>query len=609
MGAADHNTTSPYRRIKSEPITMLNSTAIKDEYRVLLLEDDSIDCRAILRALKKSLSSFECDSVCLLSEAKELAESKTYDIILTDMNLPDSNGIETVTSLLAIVGKTPIVILSGTDDDTIALEAVHAGAQDFISKRYINDVGLINRTLRHAIERHQLKLGLEKTRDRERFLAHYDQCTSLPNRVLFLDRIQQAVIQARRSGSVFALFFVDLDRFKHVNDSIGHAAGDEVLRLVGARMKSLVRDSDTVARFGGDEFVVILQFSNDHSAMQNLAERMIKEINQPIPYGHHQCAVGASIGVACYPSHAQSPEHLLKNADMAMYEAKKKGRNQVQFFNQNMSEQQSRSFSIEQALQNALRDPDQHFKLHFQPRVNLINGEVRAVEALIRWNDSKIGNIPPDQFIPLAEDLGLIEKIDEWVLRTACEKASQWNSENTVVRIGVNISGRSFNRQDFVKQVVEPQLKEHGISGCALEFEITEGVLLAENQHLLEQLRAIKALGITLAIDDFGTGFSSLNYLNRFPIDTLKIDGSFICDEQSKKSEKALLKAIIALGEALSMNVVAECVETRLQAQYLQSLHCDEGQGYYWCKPILDWRPQKNYLVAGANVKQLLGRQ
>ena len=559
--------------------------------RALLLEDDEVDCRAIKRALGRSPIPFKCDHVRLLAEVLEIEGIEQYDIILTDMNLPDSDGLNTITSLMGIVGSTPIVVLSGTDDDRIALEAVHAGAQDYIPKQYISDAGLINRTLIHAMERHQLRQGLESTRDRARYLAHYDQCTNLPNRLLFLDRIYQAVMLAQRAKDTFALFFVDLDRFKHVNDTIGHNAGDEVLRTVGKRMKALVRDNDTVARYGGDEFVVILQLSSDDEAMKRLAERMIKSINEPIQYGHHQCTVGASIGIASYPDDGASTEDLMKNADMAMYEAKNRGRNQVRFFSRELYDRKSRSLSIENALREALCAPEKHFELHYQPRVDLISGEIRSVEALIRWPHATLGLVPPDQFIPLAEDLGLIEQIDRWVLKTACQKALQWQPYEANIRIGVNISGRSFNFQDFVNDVVKPLLKQYGIKGDCLEIEITEGVLLVDTQQVLNQMRALKSLGFSLAIDDFGTGFSSLNYLNRFPIDTLKIDGSFICDQYSSKSEQALLKAIIALGNALDMNIVAECVETAAQKHYLANLQCHEGQGYYWHKPSKDWSP------------------
>lgn len=561
--------------------------------KALIIEDDDIDFYAMQRAIRKNTIKFECDHVRFLAEAIALVKENSYEIILTDMNLPDSHGLETITSLLSAVGKVPIVVLSGTDDDVIALEAVHIGAQDYIPKQYIGDTGLINRTLCHAIERHQLKLGIEKIRDRERFLAHYDQCTSLPNRLLFLDRLHQAVMQAQRNQNEFAIFFVDLDRFKHINDTVGHAAGDEVLRCVGKRMRDLIRDSDTVARFGGDEFVLILHLSDNNSAMYHLAEKLIEEINKPIPFGHHSCNVGASIGIAFYPNHGDCPEHLIKNADIAMYEAKNKGRNQVQFFTQDLYEQRSHYLNLEKALHDALNKPEKNFELHFQPRVDLTSGKVQSVESLLRWHHPKLGNIPPSQFIPLAEDVGLIESIDAWVLEAACKRVHKWREIESSIYIGINISGRSFNQPYFVNDVVKPLLKKYNIKERRLEMEITESVLLNETRQVLEHLNALKKLGVSLAIDDFGTGFSSLSYLNNFPIDTLKIDGSFICDNNSNKSEKALLKAIIALGNALHMKVVAECVETEAQQEYLCSLNCDEGQGFYWCEPRADWTPEK----------------
>ncbi len=302
-------------------------------------------------------------------------------------------------------------------------------------------------------------------------------------------------------------------------------------------------------------------------------------------------SIRASIGVAKSPHDGTNVEELLRKADMAMYEAKNKGRNQVRFFTQKLLEKQKQFFSVESALRDALLDPDSNFALHFQPRVEIASGNIYSVEALIRWKDQKLGYIPPTEFIPLAEDLGLIEQIDEWVLRTACKKAARWKGLSSGVRIAVNISGLSFNQPHFVSQVVEPTLKQYGIDGHCLEMEITEGVLLADTQQMLRRLQALKDLGIVLAIDDFGTGFSSLSYLNHFPIDSLKIDGCFICDHSSAESEKALLKAIIALGRALNMTVVAECVETEAQMQYLLSLDCHEGQGYFWYRPDAQWEP------------------
>ena len=491
---------------QQEPDLRMNKRNRPTRHRALLLDSNGMDYHAMQRALGRNATPFECDHARRLGDANTRLAHGQYDIIVTTMDLPDSSGPDTISTLSNLAHNTPIVVLSDPDDDTMALEAaLQAGAQDCIPRQYLNDAGLINRTLHHTMERHQLKLGLERTRDKVRFLAHHDQCTSLPNRLLFLDRIHQAVTQARQDQNTFALFFVALGRFKHVNDTIGHCAGDEVLRCVGKRMKALVGDSDTVARYGGDEFVVIVQHNGDDSVITRLAETLVDTINQPIPFGHHLCSVGASVGVACYPQHGHAAESLIKNADMAMHQAKKKGHNQVQLFTHKLFEQQRRSLNLEKALREALHDPDNNFSLHYQPRVELATGSVRSVEALIRWHHAQLGNISPDQFIPLAEELGLVEHIDQWVLATACQKARQWQMQGSDIRIGVNISGCSFNQPHFVSDIVKPLLKQYGIHGRRLEMEITERVLLVDTQQVLGHIEALKSLGIALAIDDFGT--------------------------------------------------------------------------------------------------------
>lgn len=560
----------------------------------LLIEDDEVERRSILRAITNHSVPYQFESARTLSDAQILLSQKTYDIIVTDYNLPDSNGLDTIRALMSMPGKIPIVVLSGINDDKIALAAVHHGAQDFIPKDYINDIGLITRTLHHAIERHQLRINLEVTRDRERFLAQYDQCTALPNRLLFLDRLGQTVVRSQRQQVKFALCFLDLDRFKEINDSLGHFVGDEVLCCVSKRMKDSLRESDTVARYGGDEFTLILDNMSRAQNIYKVAGKIIDAVNKPIMVGEHSCSVGASIGVAFYPRHGHSPEILIKHADMAMYDAKAQGRNQVQIFSQKLFEKKRDFFSREKALREALLDPDSHFKLHFQPKVDLQDGQIRSVEALIRWNHPVIGNITPDQFIPLSEDLGVIDQIDEWVLEAACRQSLRWENANLSIRIAINISSRSLNRTDFVSGMVAPMLKKYDIDGKNIEIEITESMLLDDTKQVHDQLILLKSLNVAVAIDDFGTGFSSLSYLNQFPIDTLKIDGSFVCDSSGSYSEQALLKAIIALGDALGLNVVAECVETEAQMHFLQELRCHEGQGYYWGKPSAEWHPEKS---------------
>jgi EAL domain-containing protein (putative c-di-GMP-specific phosphodiesterase class I) len=317
--------------------------------------------------------------------------------------------------------------------------------------------------------------------------------------------------------------------------------------------------------------------------------------------GHHTCTVGASIGIACYPQHGENTEQLLKNADMAMYKAKDKGRNQSHFFSEILSEQSRKSFEVEIALKDAIQHATSQFSLHYQPKVNLTTGEIASVEALIRWEHPTLGHMSPDKFIPIAEEIGLIEQIDEWVLRQACQQLKQWQTgEHASVVIAINISGRSFNHSRFVSNTVMPILQEYQVKGDHLEIEITESVLLTDIEQVHQRLIDLKKLGLRIAIDDFGTGFSSLNYLSNLPIDTLKIDGTFMCDMSSSDKDQAVLKAIIALGNALNINVVAECVENSNQLELLQTLHCNEGQGWFWGKPAANWS------LSESNQQQLL---
>ena len=572
----------------------MHNHSIDNKCRVLLIEDDEVDRRSVIRALNSAYDmQFICISAIKIVQASQYLSENQYDVIITDLNLPDSKNMDTINTLLNQNHKAPIIVLSGVEDESLALEAVHAGADDFISKQYIHDKCLIVRTVRHAMERHRLKMGLEATRDRERYLAHYDQITKLPNRLLFLDRIFQAVVQSQRSGEQFTLFFLDLDRFKSINDSLGHGAGDEVLRCVGARLLKSIRSSDTVARLGGDEFTVILRNTYQRDHLRQMAEQIIDDINQPIAVGRHKCSVGTSVGITCYPQHGDTAEQLLKNADIAMYEAKHRGRNQFRFFSKKLSDQNQHAFEIEVALKDALQHPNTQLSLHYQPKINLLTEQVTSVEGLIRWQHPISGNISPNQFIPLAEEVGLIEQIDEWVLRQACQQLNDWCDQGLdPVPIGINISGRSFNQRHFVNSTIIPILEEYQVDGQWLEIEITEGILLSDIEQVQLRLATLKNLGLRIAIDDFGTGFSSLSYLSNIPIDTLKIDASFICDSQCNRKDKAVLKAIIALGKALEVNVVAEGVETTEQKKFLQQLFCHEGQGFLWGKPKANWLPQ-----------------
>lgn len=572
-----------------------SSNFLEDQHHILLIEDDEIDRKLIKRALHNvGDTQFIFSSVSTISDAIQHLDHNLYDVVITDLNLPDSSNMDTVNSLLSHHNKVPIVILSGINDEALALSAIHAGVEDFIPKQYIEDKNLIIRTIRHAMERHNLKAGLELTRERERYLAHYDQVTALPNRLLFLDRIFQAVVQAKRSQEPFALCFLDLDRFKTINDTLGHGVGDAVLKVIGGRLLQCVRNSDTVARLGGDEFTIILRNAFDKENVKKITQNIIDEINKPIMTGRHKCNVGASVGIACFPEHGETTEQLLKNADMAMYEAKHKGRNQFHFFSDDLSETSNKNYELETALRDAIYRSPCQFALHYQPKVDLVTQRTTSVEALLRWDSPTLGRIPPDQFIPLAEDTGLIAQVDEWVLRQACKQRYLWKKSGLKpITIAINVSGRSFNDETFLNNVVIPLLEKYQINGKGIEIEITEGVLLTDLEQTQRRLMQLKGLGFSIAIDDFGTGFSSLSYLSKLPIDTLKVDGAFICDASSPKKEQAVLKAIIDLGKALEVRVVAECVETSHQLELLKKLHCDEGQGWLWGKPSIDWQPEK----------------
>ncbi len=569
---------------------------ISSSRHVLLIEDDVVDHTIISRALEEYKDThFICQHAQVLADIPGMLEQNNFDIIISDMDLPDSSGLDTVRALIKMVGQTPIIVLSGNEDKALAAESVHVGAQDFIPKRYVDDTGLIVRSVAHAIERNQLRLGLEKTRDQAYFLAHYDQTTKLPNRVLFLEKLNYATAYASRAGKKVSLCFIDLDGFKLINDTLGHDAGDEVLRCVGKRMKSLLRESDFVARIGGDEFVLILHDINNQNDLNTVTQKIIQSINKAIEYDGKVCNVGASIGVASYPNHADNAECLLKYADLAMYYAKHNGKNQSHIFTINLLKEKDKNLSLQAKLLSALEQPDQHFTLFYQPRVALEDETIYSVEALIRWRNKDSGFIRPDQFIPLAENLNIIHKIDQWVIEQACKKIVDWKALKKKIRVGINISGQSFNNKDFVCSVIEPLLNSYNITGELLEIEITESILLEDLENVHKQLIKLKNLGITIAIDDFGSGFSSLGYLSKLPIDTLKIDGSFICDANSNHSDKIVLKAIVALGQALELTVVAECIETESQRLYLKSLNCNEGQGYFWTKPIENWQPIKRF--------------
>ncbi|MYM28050.1 EAL domain-containing protein [Duganella sp. CY15W] len=415
-------------------------------------------------------------------------------------------------------------------------------------------------------------------------LARHDALTGLANRTLLLDRVSQAIAQARRSGALVAMLFLDLDRFKTINDSLGHDAGDRVVIEVGRRLKQSVRDADTVARLGGDEFVVLLADLPHELVAAALAQKILCALFEPMLIQGHELAPACSIGISLYPRDGADGKTLLKNADAAMYQAKALGRGNYQFYCEEMNARTLDRLTLESGLRHAVERGE--LQLMYQPQIDLASGKVIGAEALLRWQPNGQRLVMPDAFIAIAEETGLIVSIGEWVLRTACAQQVAWHRAGLAdVRVAVNLSARQF-RQHGLDAMVARVLADTGCPASYLELEITETVLMERPDSAAQTLQRLSDMGVQLAIDDFGTGYSSLSYLKRFPIHALKIDRSFVCDIPADTDDAAIAGAVIALAHSMGLTVVAEGVETVQQRDFLRELRCDLAQGYYFSEPI-----------------------
>ena len=413
--------------------------------------------------------------------------------------------------------------------------------------------------------------------------AQHDFLTSLPNRVLLNDRVNQAIAMAPRHLKKVAVLFLDLDGFKHINDSLGHPIGDQLLQSIAKRIVNCVRAADTVSRQGGDEFVVLLSEVERSEDVALTARRILQTIAQPHPIGQHDLHVTTSIGLSVYPDDGRDAETLIKNADTAMYQAKENGHNSYRFFKPAMNVRAVERQSIEESLRRALERRE--FALHYQPKINLKSGEITGAEALLRWTHPTRGLVPPSQFIPVAEDCGLILPIGDWVLREACRQARSWIDTGLPLEtIAVNISAMQFRDENFLEGVFAV-IEETGLNPRSLELELTESVLMRHAESTESILKKLGAKGVQLAVDDFGTGYSSLSYLRKFPIDALKIDQSFVRQITTSPEETTIVTAVISMGRSLKLRVVAEGVETREELSFLREHDCEEAQGYYFGRP------------------------
>ncbi|MEQ1516788.1 MAG: EAL domain-containing protein [Usitatibacteraceae bacterium] len=418
---------------------------------------------------------------------------------------------------------------------------------------------------------------------RIQFLAHHDTLTHLPNRTLLLERIRTAISRAHRNKTEIGIMFLDLDNFKTINDSLGHYAGDELLKRVASRVQSCLRGSDLVGRLGGDEFLVMLPDLYGAEDIGPVVEKIAAAISEPFSLEEQQLSISASIGVSVFPRDGETPDALIRNADAAMYLAKERGRNNWQFFQASLNKQAFQALALESGIRKAIRELE--FTLHYQPEVRTDTRRPTAIEALIRWKHPELGLLGPDQFISVAEHRGLIMPIGRWVINEAIRQAREWADLGVSIPIAINLSAIQFKQKDLVEDIAA-RLKEHGVSGEMIELELTESLFLEDVNATAKTLGRLKDLGVSLAVDDFGTGYSSLSYLKRYPIDKVKIDRSFVRDIPGDDDDVAITVAIINLAASLGLRVVAEGVETKEQAHFLEEHQCDFLQGYYIARPL-----------------------
>lgn len=424
--------------------------------------------------------------------------------------------------------------------------------------------------------------GRKYDRERIYWLAHYDSLTGLPNRTLLAQRSRQAIRAAQESSAPLAVLFLDLDHFKHINDSLGHRVGDSLLVLIAQRLLATVREYDTVARLGGDEFVLLLPGANADGA-KRVAGKVAQAFERPFQVGPHELTLACSLGVALYPHDGADFEALVQSADMAMYGAKREGRNTYRFFTSQMQAQSMRALELENALRRAL--DRQQLSLYYQPQVDASSGQVVGVEALLRWRHPQLGDISPAEFIPVAESSGLIWSIGEWVLQTAAHQLKQWRNKGLLqLTMAVNLSARQFH-QPQLPDVVRRVLQHIDVPAQNFELELTESMAMSDAHSALAALEQLRDLGVKISIDDFGTGYSSLAQLKRFPSYKLKIDQSFVRDLHKGESDKAMVNAMVRMAQAMGLRITAEGVETAEQLEFLRTLGCDEAQGYYFSRP------------------------
>ena len=558
--------------------------------KILIIDDDT-PIRSLLTDLLGD--EYDCTEADSAEEALAVLRASDFDLVLSDINMGGISGLDLVPHVHLRAPETVVVMISGQQGIETAIEAMHAGAFDYITKPF--DVRHVEVAVRRALEQRALllekrryennleELVAQRTAQVER-LAYYDTLTGLPNRVLFSDRLDQAFTNAQRNQKMVSTLLVSVDRFKKINDTLGHAIGDLLLKEVAKRLQNCIKKGETVARFEGEEFALLL---TQIEATDDLVEtgRIIDEALKPsFLLAGHEVYVTASIGISLFPYDGDEGATILQNAGAALYRAKTQGGNNYQFYTADMNARALKRLAMETSLRRAIENEE--FVLYYQPQIDFGSGRVVGAEALVRWQHPDLGLLPPLEFIPLAEDTGLIVAIGAWVMREACTQAESWRQAGFAdLRIAVNVSARQFQQKGFFESVVRV-LEETGLESNCLELELTETSIMENAESAVALLADIRKLGVKIAIDDFGTGYSSLSYLKRLPIDILKLDRSFVNGATSDPDDAALVMAIITLAHNLRLMVIAEGVETAEHLRFLRLLRCDGGQGYLFSKPL-----------------------
>lgn len=555
--------------------------------RILIVDDESAVRNLLASILEES---YHCTAAESAEEALSYLEGETFDLVISDINMGGMSGIELIPRVFTALPDAVVMMISGNDHIDSPIEAIRRGAFDYIRKPFdIEQVEMaIDRAVSHADllaskRRHETDLEhlVEERTAKLNYLAYNDPLTDLPNRFFFEDRLAE-ILENQGDDNRAAVLFVSLDRFKGLRDTIGHSLGDRLRKEVGVRLKNAANGGATVARFEGDEFALLL---HDKAAEEvaAFADALFEAFTLPFNIGDYEIFVSVSIGIALSPEDGSEAQTLLKNAGAALSQARKQRGNNYQFYTSDINDNALRQLAMENDLRRALDRGE--FMLHYQPKVDMNSRAVVGMETLVRWNHPERGLVPPFDFIPLAEETGLIVPIGEWILRTACLQCKVWHDAGFKLHLAVNLSPRQFQQKDLAG-AINRIIAETGFDPAYLNLEVTESSLMDNAESAVAILRELRKTGIRISIDDFGTGYSSLGYLKQLPIDVLKIDKSFVSDVTDNADDAALVMTVITLAHNLRLKVVAEGVETEEQLRFLRLMKCDEWQGYLFSKPV-----------------------